>query len=155
MLDADEDAISELSLLIMERIIEREAAEKAGGTHLVSRGKAISDTLVNYLTNMMLDALEWNDDMTLHRDLIVLIRYQTGGGRSEWEKEEALRKLRQEAVITAIKIACEGREPSYRAIAKALGVNASTVMRWFPTERFIHEAKKLHRIVKDGAPKTE
>src|ERR1051326_4561398 len=42
VLDADEQAISELSLLLMERLIERDDAERAGATHLISRGQAIS-----------------------------------------------------------------------------------------------------------------
>jgi len=50
---------------------------------------------------------------------------------------------------TAIKIACEGKEPSYRAIGKAVGVNATTVMRWFPDGTFIEEAKKIYRLVKE------
>jgi hypothetical protein len=149
-LDADHKSISELSLLLLERIIERDAAQNGGATHLVSRGKAISDTLVNYLINMMLDALEWNDEMTLHRDLIVLIRHQTGGGICEWNKEERLRELRQEAKWTAIKMACEGKEPSYRTIGKALGVNATTVMRWFDDGTCINELKKVAHVVRES-----
>lgn len=149
-LDADEQSISELSLVLLERIIEREAAQKEGGTHLVSRGKAVSDTLVNYLLNMMLDSLDWNDVMTVHRDLIVLIRHQTGGGVCEWDRDEKLRELRQEARAVAIKMACEGREPSYRSIAKELGVNATTVMRWFDDAAFIEGLKQLSQAVRDS-----
>ena len=149
-LDADQESISELSLLLLERIIERNAAEKAGDTHLVSRGKAVSDALVNYLINMMLDALEWNDEMILHRDLIVLIRHQTGGGVCEWNEEVRLRELRQRAKICAIKMACEGSRPSYRAIGKMLGVNATTVLRWFPDGAFIDEFKEIARMVHES-----
>lgn len=147
-LDADAESISELSLLLLERIVERNAAQRAGATHLVSRGKAISDTLVNYLINLMLDSLEWTDVMQLHRDLIVLIRHQTGGGVCEWDREEKLRELRREATATALKMACEGKEPSYRSIGKALGVNATTVMRWFDDAAdFMDGLKKLSHAV--------
>lgn len=117
-------------------------------THLVSRGKAISDTLVNYLINTMLDALEWTDVMTLNRDLIVLIRHQTGGGKCEWDRQEKIRELRQEAMFAAIQMACDGKEPSYRSIGKVLGVNATTVMRWFDDETFIEKAKEMAQLAR-------
>src|SRR5262249_13490327 len=49
LLHAESCAASELSLLLMERLISRKKASKAGRTHLVSRGEAISDRLVNFL----------------------------------------------------------------------------------------------------------
>lgn len=131
-LDADANDISELSLQLLELIIKRKKLEKAGKTHVVSRGAAISDNLVNYLINMMLDALDWNDDLFIPRDLIVLIRHQTGGAATDWDRVEDLNKQRRDAIIAALKLWGEGKTPSLRAIAKCLGVNPTTVMRWFP-----------------------
>jgi hypothetical protein len=130
-LDADPRAISELSLQLLELIIERKRAERAGRTHVVSRKLAISDQLVNLLINMMLDALDWNHHLFIPRDLIVLIRHQTGGGDREWDKNKTLEECRWNVLQAAFKLAGQGRAPSIRAIAKDVGVNASTVMRWY------------------------
>lgn len=56
-LDANEQAISELSLHIMEKMIEARKSASGGKTHLVSRGLAIPDKLI-----------DWNelDGRTLH-----------------------------------------------------------------------------------------
>ena len=71
-LDANEEAISKLSLHLLEKIVERSRLEKSGETHVMSRGIGISDSLVNYLTAVMLDALSWNDELYMPRDLLVL-----------------------------------------------------------------------------------
>ena len=141
-LDADPASISELSLRLMERLIERKEAEKSGKTHLVSRRGAIGDSLVNYLINMMLDSLDWNDELHIPRDLIVLIRHQIGGETSDWEKKLAIHENQSKAVWVALHLSQEGRDLSYRAIGKELGVNATTVMRWFPNNEL---AEKMQR----------
>jgi hypothetical protein len=142
-LDADSDAVSELSLLLMERIVEREEAEKLGQTHLASRGEAVSDSLINYLINLMLDSLDWNDDLHIPRDLIVLIRHQVGGARSEWERSLEVQQKRSNAIWIAVQMAQQGHTPSYRKIAGALGVDATTVMRWFPNNELTEKMKAL------------
>jgi hypothetical protein len=132
-LDADEDAISELSLLLLERIIERKKTQKSGKTHAVSRKLAIGDELVNFLINLMLDSLDWNDRLLIPRDLIVLIRHQTGGGRSiDWDRREELKKQRWKCFQAMARVANQGKAPTIRTISKNLGVSATTVMRWFP-----------------------
>src|SRR5262245_13852451 len=98
VLDADQDAISELSLQLLERIIERRRVESSGKTHVVSRKLAIGDQLVNFLINMMLDSLDWNDHLCIPRDLIVLIRHQTGGGVGDWDKSEKLKEWKRKTL---------------------------------------------------------
>ena len=143
VLDADDLAISELCLLLMEQLIARDKAKKTGKTHLVSRGEVISDRFVNELINVMLDSLDWNNSLTLPRDLIVLIRHQTGGGTLDWKREVERKELRSKATMEAIGIAASGKEPSYRAIGKAMGVNATTVMRLLPDKQAIDEIYML------------
>ena len=145
-LDADPVSISKLSLIIMERLIERNNAEKAGKTHLSSRGEAISDSLANYLINMMLDSLDWNDDLFIPRDLIVLIRHQIGGETSDWNKKLKTHENRSNAVWIAFQLAQQGHMPSYREIGKMLGVNATTVMRWFPNNELTERMKKMGQL---------
>ncbi len=142
-LDADDDAISELSLILLERIIERKNDEKAGGTHLASRGVAISDSLVNFLINMMLDSIEWNDEYLLNRDLIVLIRNQIGGEYTSWDRSQKTHDLRLSAIWLAAQMIIDGKEPSYRNIAKQLGVNVTTVSRWFSDTNLRDEGEKF------------
>src|SRR5690554_2129937 len=60
VLDADPEAISELSLQIMERMIEARNLTRAGQTHLGRRGLAVPDKLIKWLIGCMLDALSWN-----------------------------------------------------------------------------------------------
>ena len=69
-LDADQESISELSLILLEKLIDRKKALKAGETHLLRRGKAISDGLVNYLISMILDSLDWNDHRASHSSVV-------------------------------------------------------------------------------------
>jgi hypothetical protein len=147
-LDADPSDISELSLQLLELIIERKKLEKAGKTHVVSRGVAISDTLVNYLINMMLDALDWNDDLFIPRDLIVLIRHQTGGAATDWDRVEELKELRTKAIITAVELVAEGKLPTIRAVARKLGVSATTVMRWYPEGELARKLQEIAAVIK-------
>ena len=144
-LDADPASISELCLRLMERLIERDEKQDSGKTHLVSRGEAISDSLVNYLINMMLDNLEWNDELYIPRDLIVLIRYQTGGEISDQAKKLAIRDRKFNAVWIALQLSEQGKTPSYREIARVLGVNPTTVMRWFPNNDLTEQIEMLKK----------
>ena len=143
--EADPESISELSLILMERLIERDIAEKAGKTHSASRGEAISDSLVNYLINMMLDGVDWTGDLFIPRDLIVLIRHQIGGVTSDWDKKHKKDENRSNAVWAAVQLATQGHTPSYRRIGQILGVSATTVMRWFPNNEFIEQMKELRK----------
>ncbi|MGH8475630.1 MAG: hypothetical protein ACRER2_07650 [Methylococcales bacterium] len=148
ILEADQAAVSELSLLLLEKIIERKRLEQEGQTHLASRGMAISDSLINFLICMILDSLDWNDHMVLPRDLIILLRERLGGENSIWEKEHEVKECRQKATWIAFQIAAEGKTPSYRSVGKILGVNATTVMRWFPDSTMIEAAKSIVPLVK-------
>jgi len=142
-LDADQHAISELSLQLMELLIERKVAEGQGGTHLASRGEAISDSLVNHLISMMMDGLDWNDDLEMNRDLIVLIRHQIGGGASSaLEKAQNAKGLRTVAeFLGAQYLEFEGKV-SLRAVARDLGINPSTISRMYPEGSFEEAATK-------------
>jgi hypothetical protein len=132
VLDADDDATSELCLQLMELLIYREQASHAE-SHLVSRGRAISDQFVNFLINMILDAREWVGVLSVPRDLIVLIRHQLGNSLWELEMEEQQRSdMRFNVLMEGVKIAVTGKKPSLRDMGKASRVNASTVMRWIP-----------------------
>ena len=139
VLDADPEAISEVSLQIMEKMIEAKNLAKAGQTHLTRRGLAIPAKLVNWLIACMLDALSWNDDLYIPRDLIVLIRERLGGSNPEYEQASEAHQKRWAAIIAGVQLKARGINPSFRLLAKILKVSPSTVMRWFPDGDFEEE----------------
>jgi len=66
-------------------------------------------------------------------DLIVLIRYKLGSEK-DWKRERQQQdrdRLRGAALRAAIDIMDRGEKPSLRALAKAAGVNATTIRNWF------------------------
>lgn len=149
VLDADLDAQSKLSLKLLALLIERRERQKSGATHTVSRKEAISDTLVNYLIGASLDALSWNDELEISRELIVLIKHQLGSLSSAYEFELDKREKVTQAKWIAAQFIAKGEIPTYRQIGRVLGVQASTVMRWFPDGTFISEAKALAKMIEE------
>ncbi len=148
-LDADLEAQSECSLRVLEKIVERRRKTAAGGTHLASRGEAISDKFIAYFIGVMLDALDWNGQMEISSDLIVLIKEQLGVGSSSYEVSVRKAEQRREATFIAAQIVSAGETPSYRRIGKLMGVEASTVKRWFPDGEMMRLARKLSNEVKN------
>jgi hypothetical protein len=139
-------AICELSLVLLQLIVARDRAASHGGTHLVSRGVAISSAMVNQLINWMIDGLIDADDPRLPPDLIILIRHQTGGVRSDWAMAEEVRKRKGEAHALALDFALKGETPTTRKLGRALGVNPSTVVRWLP-EGVLDELKVVAELM--------
>jgi hypothetical protein len=149
VLDASPDDHAEFSLLLLELIIKRSEKEKKG-THVVSRKRAISDTFVNYLIAEALDSLSWNDSLEISRELIVLIKHQLGSTSSHYEAEQNKRKKTRDAKFVAAQIMAHGEIPTYRRIGRILGVQGSTVMRWFPDGTFLSEVKDLALFIRES-----
>ena len=141
-LDADPDAISELSLKIMEKTIEARRLKESGKTHLVRRGLVVPDKLITWLIALMLDALSWNDELHIPRDLIVLVRDRLGGSKLEIEQASWAHEQRAMAINLGGQLLARGITPSFRKLADALGVAPSTVKRWFPNGEFMHEVQR-------------
>lgn len=136
ILDADVDEISEIALRIMEKIIERREIAEGGQTHLIRRGLAIPDKLIDWLICCSLDALSWNDELTIPRDLIVLIRERLGGSNLHYEREGAILQSKSDAKWIAGQLMARGTVPTFKMIGDALGVAPSTVKRWFGPGEF-------------------
>ena len=145
VLDANTEAIGELSLQIMEKMVEAKNLAKGGQTHLARRGRAIPDKLVNWLIACMLDALSWNDDLYIPRDLIVLIRERLGGSNPEYEQASNAYEKRWAAITIGAQLKAQGMKPSFRVLARILQVSPSTVMRWFPDGDFEEEIERVAR----------
>ncbi len=142
VMDADPDAISDLSLQLMEKIIESESLSRSGETHLARRGMAIPERLINWLIACMLDALSWNDELHIPRDLIVLIRGRLSGSNPEYEQASRAHQRRGDAISIGGQLLARGIKPSFRMLAKALDVAPSTVKRWFPNGEFMQEVER-------------
>ena len=139
IMDADESAISKMALFLLEALVERDCRRRNGETHLVRRGKAIPDKLVNWLINCALDGLSWNDRLEIPRDLIVLIRERLGGSNPEYEQASHAHQMRWHAITIGAHLMAQGRTPTFRHIGRVLGVAPSTVKRWFPHGEFSRE----------------
>jgi hypothetical protein len=136
ILDADQDAISEMALRLMEKIIEARTITADGETHLIRRGLAIPEKLIDWIICCSLDALSWNDDLMIPRDLIVLVRERLGGSNLHYEKERAIRQNKQNAGLIAGQLMARGVVPTFKIVGEALGVAPSTVKRWFGPGEF-------------------
>jgi hypothetical protein len=131
ILDADPDAIGEISLLLMEKMIAARQIEEAGERHLIRRGLAVPERLIDWLICCSLDALSWNDELTIPRDLIVLIRERLGGSHPQYEQEGEVRNNKSNAKMIAGQLMAQGVMPTFKILGRALGVAPSTVKRWF------------------------
>lgn len=141
-MDADPDAISELSLQLMEKMIGAKELAKSGQTHLARRGLAVPDKLINWLIACMLDALSWTDELYIPRDLIVLIRERLGGSNPEYVQASHAHQMRSDAISAGGQLLARGVKPSFRMLAEAFGVAPSTVKRWFPNGEFMQEVER-------------
>lgn len=136
-LDADPACISEVSLRLLELLVERRKLEASGETQVQSRGLAIRDSLVNYLIKIMLDALDWNDELYIPRDLLVLMRHQLGPSDSVEVRSLKVVQEREDASWLAAQLRYIGEEGSLRDVAEVMDVHPSSVSRWFnETETF-------------------
>lgn len=144
-MDANEHSVSELSLQIMEKIIESRRLSRLGETHLVRRGLVIPEKLVDWIIACALDAMSWNDAREIPRDLIVLIRERLGGSNPEYEQASWAREQKHRASMIGGQLRARGIKPTLRILGQALSVAPSTVKRWFSegeleieTERWAH-----------------
>ena len=131
ILDADQDAVSEISLCLMEKIIEARQAEQSGESHLIRRGLAVPEKLIDWIICCSLDALSWNDYPIVPRDLIVLIRERLAGSNTQYEQEGEVRRNKLNAGAIAGQLFARGVTPTFKLLGQALGVSPSTVKRWF------------------------
>jgi hypothetical protein len=144
-LDGEERQMDELALRLMEALIEREKIEKRGGSHLQSRRIAISDSLVDFMIVAMMEATEaW--DSPIPRSLVVLARERLCGTAPDRHKEFLRIQRRRDAIALAALKFPRGRV-SVRKIASLMGVEPSTIIRWFPDGDFQEQVDQFRRSV--------
>jgi hypothetical protein len=108
VMDADPADIGEISLQLMEKIIEARKLSNAGESHLIRRGLAIPDKLINWVITCSLDALSWNDELYIPRDMIVLIRERLGGSNPEYERASKAHERKMNAAIIGGQLKAQG-----------------------------------------------
>ena len=123
----EEQAISELSLRLLERLLEREVAIQQGETQLVGRGDAIATSFVNFLIGVILDGMSLPGALKRGpQDFLFLIKYQLGIcviGDSQAAYESDCK--RQDAVFRGAEMIERDGKTSIRAVAKMMGVHVS------------------------------
>lgn len=139
VLDANPEAISSIAFKIMENITKAKALRAIGEAHLIRRGLVMPDKLIDWFITCSLDAMSWNDELEIPRDLIVLIRERLTGSHPEYEKSERAYQNKKSAALIAGQLVAQGKKPTFRIIGECLDVSPSTVMRWFKPGEFEKE----------------
>lgn len=141
ILDANPDAISKVALQCMEKLIVAKELVAKGETHLVGRGMALPPSLVDWIIVVALDGMSWTDQLEIPRDLMVLIQNRLGGVRGKYFRNFELHERKQTALMIAGQMLARGDKPSIRGLARILGLEASSVSRWFEEGEFERESK--------------
>jgi hypothetical protein len=141
-LDGDGSDIEELSVRLMERLIERDGLEKGGRTQVQSRGMAISDSLIDFLIVVMLQAVLEDE----HSALSVLIQERLCGRKPDFYNEH-LRLINQRKAVALAALKFPAGKISVRKVAKLMKVEPSTVSRWFPAGDLQEQVEQFRKSV--------
>ena len=83
--------------------------------------------------------------------LVVLIRERLGSKGPALQKAERGRERRREAIQLGGQMMARGETPTLRGVGRVLGVEGSTVKRWFPKNDFLAEVEKAsHQFDEQG-----
>ena len=143
VLDADQSAISQVSLRLIDVLIQHEELSRRGETHLVRRDKVMPLKLVDWIIAISLEALSWTNSMEMNRDLLVLVNARLIGKDPHYSKQVATHELRRSAIWIGGQLIATGQGLSIRKVASTLNVAPSTVSRWFSVDDFEQECNKL------------
>jgi hypothetical protein len=141
--DADESSIDALCLRLLELLVAKGQLPKSGPGYIENRRKAISDSIINYLIVVMLEALDWNEEMiSVPASLVVLIREQLTGSNPDLHRMCLAEKRSENAAWLAATVAHGSRSFTVRDIAEATGIDKSTVQRLIEAAKAKIEAAK-------------
>lgn len=142
ILDADHEAISKVALQCMEKLIAAKELAAKGETHLIGRGMAVPLALVDWIIMVALDGMSWTEQLEIPRDLIVLIQNRLGGVQGKYYRNSELRERKQNALFIAGQMLARGEKTGIRQLARLLGLEASSVSRWFTEGEFERESQR-------------
>lgn len=142
ILDADPEAISKVALQCMEKLIAAKELTAKGETHLVGRGMAVPLALIDWIIIVALDGMSWTGQLELPRDLIVLIQNRLGGIQGKYYRNNQLSERKYHALFIAGQMLARGEKTGIRQLARMLGVEASSVSRWFEEGEFERKSQQ-------------
>ena len=136
-LNADEADMDDLSMHLMECLVTRAKIPKAGPGHINARRSAISDSFINYLIAMMLEAIEWKraDRVVIPSSLIVLIRDRLCGPMPDLHRSYMADIKRNRATFIAAKLSLSNKL-TVRSLARLAGVKKTTASGWLSNPEF-------------------
>ena len=104
---------------------------------------AISDSFVNYLIAMMLEAIEWNraDRVVIPSSLILLIRDRLCGPMPGLRKSYVADIKRDRATMIAAELSLS-KNLSVRNLARLAGVKKTTASGWLSDPRFTEQMER-------------
>jgi hypothetical protein len=136
-LDADEPAIDELSLRLLECLVAREKIETGKPGYIDKRRRAISDATVGFLIAMMLEAIDWyGDEVRIPGSLTVLIRHQMCGLAPDLHQAYVSKKKKSKAAFLAAQQLRSNEKISVRKLSTITGVPRTTAARWLADNDF-------------------
>lgn len=133
-LEAKFDAVAEVSLRLLELLVERQRMEDKGEKYVVKDGKAVSDNFVNMIIGQLLTAQKNSPLRSMPEELIVLIEHQLALNRTAIEKKTWSKLKRVMTPMIAADMVAHGETPSRRKLAERLEVDHKTIERWFPRD---------------------
>ena len=143
VMDADIECIDRMSIIILRELAKRKNLERKGEVHLIGRGKVMPAALIDFLIKVALDAISWNGTLEIPRSLIVLIRERLGGKSCKYAEIENIKERKNAAIFIAARHYLRtGEIISYRRLSKIMGIQASTISRWFPDKNFEENVKR-------------
>lgn len=146
VLDGNDLMVDELCMQIMESIEARKVLENDGRKHVQSRKEAIPDSLVDFLIVFALEACEQHG-LVAPPSLVILVRERLGGANPARYEGYLVSQRRHGAILLAIEDIKNGGKVSIRKVAKIMGVQPSTVKRWFPSSSLEDEAKLFFELI--------
>ena len=148
VLDGDEGCINELSLQLLERMIDRSTG-RAFANGLQWRGKQ-GNALIDYLIRTMLDSLQWHDLQQFPGDLAILIRERLNGAESRVREKAKVSERRSTAIYYAAQMLLRGETPTLLKVAEIMGVEESSVHRWVGKSKLLKEAQQRAEFLRDA-----
>jgi len=150
-MDGDHDAIRHVCRSALESMDEAQVLQRQGATHLASRGVVINPTAVKAFVLAVLDSRERYQYSEVIPELYFLLSQVLLPGETEAEKAERNIQLRTWAELLGWAYRHKhGEYPSYRKLAKILGVAPSTISRMFENvEQFELMASKFGMFGED------
>jgi hypothetical protein len=138
-LDADEPGVDALCLRLLGLLAVRDSLPKSGPGHIEKRRGAISDTTVNYLIAMILEAYDWHDYISrVPGSLVVLIRHQLCKSVPDLDAELRLRMRQEDVALAVAQHLKPGEKLSINKLKTLAGLPRSTAARWLSDPRFQH-----------------